>query len=113
MGYREDPDDVPDQDSSEDDDAYDDRLEEWKDKQEVIEPEPGVFKTTAERLRSLPSIRELDRAHPSDTDPYVDLRNDYGRLQIIVKLANIHLTPEQPEYPGGSWHVEGQANESM
>lgn len=31
-----------------------------------------------------------------------------GRLQIIVKLANIHLTPERPEYAGGTWHVEGQ-----
>ncbi len=29
------------------------------------------------------------------------------RLQIIVKLANIELTPEQPKYAGGSWHVEG------
>ena len=28
-------------------------------------------------------------------------------LQIIVKLANIILTPEKPEYPGGKWHVEG------
>jgi len=29
-------------------------------------------------------------------------------LQVIVKLANIHLTPEKPTYNGGSWHVEGQ-----
>jgi len=28
-------------------------------------------------------------------------------LQVIVKLANIVLTPENPEYPGGNWHVEG------
>ena len=28
-------------------------------------------------------------------------------LQLIVKLANIVLTPEKPEYPGGKWHVEG------
>ena len=35
----------------------------------------------------------------------VDLK---GRtLQCIVKLANIHLTPDKPTYPGGSWHVEG------
>ncbi|EJD36706.1 hypothetical protein AURDEDRAFT_154543 [Auricularia subglabra TFB-10046 SS5] len=26
-------------------------------------------------------------------------------IQVIVKLANIILTPEKPEYPGGSWHV--------
>ena len=29
-------------------------------------------------------------------------------IQCIVKLANIVLTPENPEYPGGKWHVEGQ-----
>lgn len=34
-------------------------------------------------------------------------------LQVIVKLANIHLTPDQPEYPGGSWHIEGMANERI
>lgn len=28
------------------------------------------------------------------------------KLQVIVKLANIHLTPDKPEYPGGVWHVE-------
>ncbi|KAJ6589999.1 hypothetical protein DFH09DRAFT_1307454 [Mycena vulgaris] len=31
-------------------------------------------------------------------------------IQCIVKLANIHLTPEKPEYKGGSWHVEGLSN---
>ena len=30
-------------------------------------------------------------------------------LQIIVKLANIILTPEKPEYAGGTWHVEGNS----
>jgi len=28
-------------------------------------------------------------------------------LQVITKLANIVLTPEKPDYPGGKWHVEG------
>ena len=34
-------------------------------------------------------------------------------LQVIVKLANIVLTPENPSYPGGAWHVEGMANEAI
>jgi hypothetical protein len=39
-----------------------------------------------------------------------DIWRDYKErgLQVIVKLANIHLTPEKPEYGGGAWHVEGQ-----
>jgi hypothetical protein len=28
-------------------------------------------------------------------------------VQCIIKLANIVLTPNKPNYPGGSWHVEG------
>ncbi|KAF7361405.1 hypothetical protein MSAN_01173600 [Mycena sanguinolenta] len=34
-------------------------------------------------------------------------------IQCIIKLANIHLTPEQSEYTGGSWHVEGMENERI
>lgn len=34
-------------------------------------------------------------------------------VQVIVKLANIILTPEQPKYHGGSWHVEGMRNERI
>ncbi|KAI1504770.1 hypothetical protein F5X99DRAFT_370922 [Biscogniauxia marginata] len=35
------------------------------------------------------------------------------QIQVIVKLANIHLTPEKPSYDGGSWHTEGQLNEHI
>lgn len=34
-------------------------------------------------------------------------------IQVIVKLANIHLTPGRPTYSGGSWHIEGMKNESI
>ncbi|KAK2809590.1 hypothetical protein FQN50_003644 [Emmonsiellopsis sp. PD_5] len=45
----------------------------------------------------------------------VDLKRDYAEtgLQVIVKLANIQLTPEKPQYNGGSWHIEGQLNEHI
>lgn len=35
------------------------------------------------------------------------------KLQVIVKLANIHLNPSKSEYKGGSWHIEGQLNEHI
>ena len=40
----------------------------------------------------------------------LSLREQFGKhgLQVIVKLANIELTPETPKYHGGVWHVEGQ-----
>ena len=64
-----------------------------KDTRKVVRPEPENF-------------------HPPPTTdhPGVDLARDYHDrgLQVIVKLANIELTPEKPSYEGGTWHVEGQ-----
>ncbi|KAH7098799.1 hypothetical protein BKA62DRAFT_744370 [Auriculariales sp. MPI-PUGE-AT-0066] len=34
-------------------------------------------------------------------------------IQVIIKLANIILTPDSPTYDGGSWHVEGMKNEAI
>jgi len=34
-------------------------------------------------------------------------------IQVIIKLANIILTPDKPNYPGGKWHVEGMRNEKI
>ncbi|KAJ3282426.1 hypothetical protein HDU79_009940 [Rhizoclosmatium sp. JEL0117] len=34
-------------------------------------------------------------------------------VQVIVKMANIHLTPENPVFNGGNWHVEGMDNEAI
>jgi hypothetical protein len=59
--------------------------------------------------------RRIVLPEPGDFQPLpqpvpFDLKSKYGKrgLQVIVKLASIHLTPEKPEYPGGTWHVEGQ-----
>lgn len=59
---------------------------------QIVQPEPDEF------------------TPPPELVDNVDIRRDYGTrgLQIIVKLANIHLTPESPSYEGGAWHVEGQ-----
>lgn len=35
------------------------------------------------------------------------------KVQVIVKLANIELTPGNPNYKGGVWHVEGMENERI
>lgn len=34
-------------------------------------------------------------------------------MQVIVKIANIIITPDNPEYYGGVWHVEGMLNERI
>ncbi|KAG0083103.1 hypothetical protein BGZ92_011076 [Podila epicladia] len=51
-----------------------------------------------------------DFVPPQEPERY-NLRGQ--KLQVIVKLANIELTPQNPKHTGGSWHVEGMANENI
>ncbi|KAJ2936892.1 hypothetical protein H1R20_g204, partial [Candolleomyces eurysporus] len=68
----------------------------------VIQPEPRPFNEFRKRRRTPKAIN------------FAELYGKQGRpLQVIVKLANIELTPEKPSYEGGSWHVEGQQNEHI
>ncbi|KAG2731292.1 hypothetical protein G9P44_005708 [Scheffersomyces stipitis] len=46
-------------------------------------------------------------------DKEIDVVRDFQKLKVIVKLANIELTPERPTYEGGAWHVEGTINEDI
>ncbi|KAF7300076.1 hypothetical protein MKEN_01330700 [Mycena kentingensis (nom. inval.)] len=59
----------------------------------------------------LPDAPKAYRPVLRTTPPSVSLAG--STLQVIVKLANIVLTPEKPDYPGGVWHVEGMATESI
>ncbi|KAF2205071.1 hypothetical protein GQ43DRAFT_363257 [Delitschia confertaspora ATCC 74209] len=72
------------------------------DNRTLIQREPEPFTSRHQKLKD-------PGAHP------VDLRQNYKDtgLQIIFKLANIHLTPEKPAYDGGTWHVEGTLNEHI
>ena len=71
--------------------------------EEEYEEEPT--KWFAKRKFNTPDAREKYDGDLEVMDDRLSLR---GRtLQVIVKLANVLLTPEKPEYPGGKWHVEG------
>ena len=48
---------------------------------------------------------------PTAPPSLVSLRG--RRLQLIVRLADIVLTPEQPQYEGGCWRVDGMQNECI
>ena len=84
----------PQKEEGEDEDAFSERKWEWeRNTRKAVQPEPAAF-------------------HPPTVTNgvTVDLVRDYAHrgLQVIVKLANIELTPEKPNYEGGTWHVEGQ-----
>ncbi|KAK2030999.1 hypothetical protein LX32DRAFT_614454 [Colletotrichum zoysiae] len=63
----------------------------------------------------MPSVPEYCpmRLQPKDVNLEGGFLDDADRIQVIVKLANIQLTPEKPTYDGGSWHIEGQLHEHI
>ncbi|RFU29287.1 hypothetical protein B7463_g7047, partial [Scytalidium lignicola] len=113
--YDPDPDKIPDEDAPPREDGeieaeYLEAIWDWKESQRrVIQPDAAKFRPPSlpKHMKPMyfkPGTREIKE------EIKVDLKRDYGErgLQIIVKLANIELAPEKPEYEGGSWHVEGQ-----
>ncbi|OLY78307.1 hypothetical protein AYI68_g1846 [Smittium mucronatum] len=64
-----------------------------------------------ERIVAPPEIFKYDPSDINDNQKKISLNST--RLQVIVKLANIVLTPENPTYSGGVWHVEGMENENI
>ncbi|KAF2477715.1 uncharacterized protein BDR25DRAFT_275066 [Lindgomyces ingoldianus] len=79
-----------------------DQYRDWRDQNRILEQREPAF-TPHDEHQTQPGAKRID------------LRKDFTErgLQVIFKLANIHLTPEKPEYEGGSWHVEGSLNEHI
>ncbi|MFE8992842.1 DUF4246 domain-containing protein [Streptomyces collinus] len=92
----------PDKGSYTDDGAYAEALHAW----EVAQDD-----WWENRRPVLPDAPVFTPPERPDASARVDLRG--RRLQVIVKLATLHLTPDKPEYRGGSWHVEGMLNERI
>ena len=122
----------PDDDGSDDDDedqAFKDGS--WKDNidtegfwpavewkygrlRKVLHPEPGEAYSYEEWKAG-----KSEKKHRGGFGRYErdNLRHQYSQirledefkdqgLQVIVKMAGVELTPEKPEYAGGSWHLE-------
>ncbi|KAG0333310.1 hypothetical protein BG004_000893 [Podila humilis] len=82
-----------DQDDFETDSAYDEAMDEWY-------------------QNRIPSIIEIPKFHSPEEPERYEFQPGQ-KIQVIVKLANIELTPACPAYDGGVWHVEGMANENI
>ncbi|KFA54266.1 hypothetical protein S40293_07830 [Stachybotrys chartarum IBT 40293] len=68
----------------------------WQKTRTAVQPEPPAFE-----------------AWNYGVKPGMSLREKFKDLQVIVKMASIELTPEKPDFPQGSWHVEGLLNEKI
>lgn len=102
FGWYDSEPEYPNKSSYSDHAAYTDALSAWDD----------AYENWRENRRpAIPDAPAFTPPELPDESARVDLRG--RRLQVIVKLATIHLTPEKPEYSGGSWHVEGMMNERI
>eukprot|EP00916_Digyalum_oweni_P013015 GHVL01021391.1.p1 GENE.GHVL01021391.1~~GHVL01021391.1.p1 ORF type:complete len:420 (+),score=102.86 GHVL01021391.1:92-1351(+) len=71
----------------------------------AFSPWPNAFDEDAVLERKFPEHYEI---------PKMEQVNFNGqKLQLMVKIANMILAPDTPEYPGGVWHVEGMRNENI
>lgn len=101
----------------------------WRRMREVAHPEPGQSFTYEEWKNGVQTPVVAPRVSSLSHNPWSVGRDDHIDrirmtlqkpkrlgplgLQVIVKLASIELTPENPRYPGGSWHLEGMKNEHI
>ncbi|GHF51716.1 DUF4246 domain-containing protein [Streptomyces griseosporeus] len=101
-GWYESEPEYPDRSSYSDDEAHAEAVRVWEEAQDDW---------WENRRPVVPDAPEFTAPEVPGESARVGLRG--RRLQVIVKLASIHLTPDKPEYPGGSWHVEGMLNERI
>ncbi len=92
----------PDKAAFSDEEAYREAYHAWQEAQDAW---------YENRRPSIPDAPAYTPPKPPEESARVTLRG--RRLQVIVKLATIHLTPDRPDYAGGSWHVEGMLNERI
>ncbi|WP_327300299.1 DUF4246 domain-containing protein [Streptomyces goshikiensis] len=92
----------PEESAHGDDEAYAEALSAW---------ELALDDWWENRSPAIPDAPDFTPPERPGASDRVDLRG--RRLQVIVKLATIRLTPDKPEYAGGSWHVEGMMNERI
>jgi hypothetical protein len=73
------------------------------DDEDVWATNESLYAWYAKQNRNLPEARSQYVGDLDGVKKTVSLSE--SKIQVIVKLANIILTPENPEYPGGVWHV--------
>ncbi|RSL49029.1 hypothetical protein CEP53_009311 [Fusarium sp. AF-6] len=120
-GYTCEPNNRPDRiyEESEDFTEESERLDRewWKATHELLLPEPILDEDRFVKLQinhvHNKDFFKRDIQAPSPRNPRAMMAMEVSQIQVIVKMANIHLTPEKPIYEGSPWQIEGQAIERI
>ncbi len=70
------------------------------------DPDPGPYRSPTSRAR--PEFQdERGQLCPS---AQVDIRKEFWNIgvQTIIEVFSINLDPQNPDYPGEEWHVQGR-----
>ncbi|KAI4202378.1 MAG: hypothetical protein LQ350_002596 [Teloschistes chrysophthalmus] len=82
-----------------------------KGRKEYPDPEPGPYQPWQSRVRHWDLAEDVKLP----TSARVDLQKEFWDvgIQAVIQVTSIDLHFEMPEYPGESWHVQGQLNERI
>lgn len=64
-------------------------------------------------LDKLNHIKPVSLQYSKPITDKINLKHNFNQLKIMVNMFNIQLTPENPSFEGGSWHVAGTINEDI
>jgi len=81
------------------------RQGEWEDNEAFRERQETYWEN-----RPRKSIPVEDYKSISETPP---ITLGGRKLQVLIKIQEIHLTPDKPSYDGEVWHVDGMTNEAI
>lgn len=76
----------------------------------MIKREPDPFRPPEQR-----ALDWLDHHGRYQEVIFVDLMKEFWNIgvQMVLQLRDINLTPEEPNYEGEPWHIQGQNNERI
>ncbi|GLE06011.1 hypothetical protein PINS_up015222 [Pythium insidiosum] len=77
------------------------------------DPEPLLFPDARDDITLVPLFPELPPRLTLEDEAEVSYTIKGTIVQVITKISAIYLTPENPRYPGGSWHLQGSENERV
>lgn len=86
----------------------------WEATHELLLPEPSLDEGYLAKLQAS-HVRDKGffKRDVQTPSPRAMVGIEVSQIQVIVEMANIHLTPEKPTYEGSPWQIEGQAIERI